>query len=405
MKKIASFSIVTISALILAALGPGKITAQHLISSKAGFVNRVDGKVYITRQDSQDNEAKENAALGSQMNDGDQISTESGSYVELLLNPGSYIRVNEKSEIRAVNTELTRVRFEVIRGSAMIEVGEVNKQEPLEIITPQGSFFIRKTGLQRLDVREGMTLLAVRQGEVQLGTLDEVLNKKSYKIGRGKVAQLKGEPMPMLAKLDKDAVDEFDKWSFSRAEVLMAANQRALHSSSLNKGSLAYGWLFDPFHRCYTYIPRGSYWSPYGFGFFNSFNSCWDCYFPPTGYSYGYVGSGGGSNRGATGNGSSGRPAPPPRVVCGIDRSPVRREIERYRNSDGGFNAEQRHSGRDNSNSSSSPAPTSQRSGGSSSPSRAGSGAGARPNSGGGWHGGGSHGGGGRPGPSRPRSN
>jgi FecR-like protein len=399
MKKIASFSIVTISALILVLLGPGTITAQHLISSKAGFVNRVDGKVYITRQDSQANEAKESAALGSQLNDGDQLSTEAGSYAELLLNPGSYIRVNEKSGLRAVNTELTRVRFEVIKGSAMIEVGEVDKQEPVEIITPQGSFFIRKNGLQRLDVREGMTLVAVRQGEIQLGTLEQVLNKKSYKIGRGKVAQLTGEPNPMLAKLDKDAVDEFDNWSFSRAEVLMAANQRALHNSSLNKGSLAYGWLFDPFHRCYTYIPRGSFWSPYGFGFFNSFNSCWDCYFPPTGYSYGYRTS----NKGTIGNGSSGRPAPPPRVVCGIDRAPVRREIERYRSSDGGFNPEQRHYGRD-SNSSSSPSPASRRSGGPSSNS-AGSGSGARPHSGGGWHGGGSRGGGGRPGPSRPRSN
>lgn len=308
MKKFASFSRAAGSAFILlATIGAGTIAAQHMISSKAGFVNRVEGKVYLTRPESQE---EEKAILGTQMNEGDRLSTEAGSYAELLLNPGSYIRVNENSEIRAVNTDLTRVRFELIRGSAMIEVGEVEKKEPVEIITPQGSFFIKKKGLQRLDVGEGMTRVAVRQGEIQLGTLDEVLNNKSRQIGRGKIAQLTGEQPPELAKIDEDAIDEFDKWSFNRAELLMAANQRALNNSSQNKSSLAYGWLFDPYHQFYTYIPRGSFWSPYGFGFFNSFNSCWDCYFPPVGYSYGYAGR------------------PSPRVVSGIDRGPIRRAIE-----------------------------------------------------------------------------
>jgi FecR protein len=393
-------SLLTIAALSLASLCAGTTAAQHLISSKAGFVNRVDGKVYIVRQDNQDNEegAKGSASLGTQMREGDRLSAEAGSYGEILLNPGSYIRIDEKSELRALNTDLSQIRFELISGSAMVEVGQVDKKSPIEIITPHGSFFIRKTGLQRIDVNDEMTSVAVRQGEIHLGTLDQVLAKKSFKIGSGKVAQLTGAPAPALAKINKDAVDELDQWSFNRAELLMAANQRALSQPSLRNGTLSFGWHFDPFHRCYTFIPRGSYWSPYGFGFFNSFNSCYDCYFPPTGYSYGNNGRG--SRNNTAGNGSRGSTAPPPRVVSGVDRGPVRRAIERPQidSGDGGFNARGRDFGRGPSASSPSSSP---RSGASSSGGGSSRGAGsAQPPSMGG-----SRGGGGRSMPSRPRSN
>jgi FecR protein len=327
-------SIVTIAALSLASLCAGTTAAQHLISSKAGFVNRVDGKAYIIRQDGQDSQnnedgAKVSASLGTQMREGDRLSAEAGSYAEILLNPGSYLRMDGKSELRAVNTDLAQIRFELISGRAMVEVGQVDKKLPIEIITPHGSFFIKKSGLQRIDVKEGVTSVAVRQGEIHLGTLDQVLAKKSFKIGRGKVAQLTGEPVPSLAKIDKNAIDEFDQWSFNRAELLMAANQRALRQSSERNGALAFGWRFDPFHSCYTFIPRGSFWSPYGFGFFNSFNSCYDCYFPPRGYSYGYYG--GGSRKSTAGSGGRAGTARPPRVVSGMDRGTVRRVIENPR--------------------------------------------------------------------------
>jgi FecR protein len=394
------FPLLTIAALSLASLCGGTTAAQHLISTKAGFVNRVDGKVYIVRQDNQDKEegAKGSASLGTQMREGDRLSAEAGSYAEILLNPGSYIRIDEKSELRALNTDLTQIRFELISGSAIVEVGQVDKKSPIEIITPHGSLFVRKTGLQRINVKDEMTSVAVRQGEVHLGTLDQVLAKKSFKIGRGKVAQLTGAPAPSLAKIDKDAVDELDQWSFNRAELLMAANQRALGQSSSRNGALSFGWHFDPFHRCYTFIPRGSYWSPYGFGFFNSFNSCYDCYFPPRGYGYGN--NGGGSRKNTAGSGPRGNTTPPPQVVSGVDRGHVRRAIERSRidSGVGGFNAGRREIGSGPSASSPSSSP---RSGASSSGrgSSRGAGSGNTPSMGG------SRGGGGGSMPSRPRRN
>jgi hypothetical protein len=398
MKRNASFSRAAVSALLLASFLAGSAMAQHLISSKAGFVNRIDGKVYLTRQESQEGEGKVSASLGTQMRAGDRLGTEAGSFAELLLNPGSYIRINQKSELRALDTDLDRVRFELLSGSAMVEVGKVDKKLPIEIITPHGTFFIRKTGLQRIDVKEKMTSVAVRQGEIRLGTLEQVLSKGSIKIGRGKVAQLTGAAEPSLAQFDKDAIDEFDTWSFNRAEILMAANQRALRESSERKGALSYGWHFDPFYKSYTFIPRGSYWSPYGFGFFNSFNSCFDCYFPPAGYSYGNYGGAGGPTR---------RPVPSPRVVCGTDRNSIRNVIQgpRIDASGRGLNASERDFGRGPSSSQpSSSQPSSARPSHRSDGSRSGGGRGGAGSAHPRPAGGGAHRGG-RPGPARPRGN
>jgi hypothetical protein len=313
---------VIFATLMLSAVTGNTAFAQHLISSKAGFVNHTTGKVFILRQDSVEGE-KGRVSLGTQMREGDKISTDTNGFAEVLLNPGSYLRLDEESEVRAVNTNLSQVRFELIKGSAIVEIGEIDKKLPVEIMTPHGALFITKTGLHRFDTKGEMTLVAVRQGEIYLGTREEVLANKAFKIGRGKVAQLTGTATPNLAKIDKDlAADNFDIYSFNRAEKLMAANQMALRQSR-RSGSLAYGWIYDPFFSCYTYIPRrGWFWSPYGFGFANSWGNCYSCGYWPYGYGYGNGGWTGG------GGGSTGGAGVPPRVITGLDRTPIRREIE-----------------------------------------------------------------------------
>src|SRR5262249_24938561 len=104
-------SLLTLASFLLA-LGLGATAnEQYLISTKAGFVNRVEGKVHILRADSEDGE-KGRASLGTQMRDGDRLSTTAKSFAETLLNPGSYLRLNENTEIRAASIDFNSVRFE-----------------------------------------------------------------------------------------------------------------------------------------------------------------------------------------------------------------------------------------------------------------------------------------------------
>jgi len=318
-----------VAAFALLALASIAANAQYLISTKAGFVNRTEGKVFIQRQDSEDGR-RGRASQGTQMNDGDRIITEASSRVEILLSPGSYLRLNENSEVLAVKTALDQIRFELLKGSASTEISTgpeqgsaISKKTPIEIVTPHGVVSIAKEGLYRFDAVETNTLVQVRQGELFIGDRSQYLANKALKIKRGKAIKLNSSPVSKseIAKINKDSADEFDAWCFGRAQTLMAANISALRRSR-TMGTLSYGWLYDSFYNCYTYIPgRGLYFSPYGFGFFRSYADC--LYYYPFGYGYPYYGSGWG---GSTGGGSV--PNIPSRIVAGNDRAPIMREIQ-----------------------------------------------------------------------------
>ena len=318
MKKGIRIASAAFANLILASLAGVTAEAQYLISSKAGFVNRVEGQVSLTHPDRAD-AAPQNAAFGAQMQDGDQLSTAAGAKAEVLLNPGSYLRINQNSEIRAVGTGLDQIQFELIKGSAIVEVGELDKKTPIEIRTPHSSLFITKKGLYRvnLDPQGEAIEVAVRQGELYFGTREQLAAGRAFKVKRGKVARLAGAPDPVLAKLDKDLIDDFDTWSFSRAETLTAANSYAVNQSYQNSGGLlAYGWRFNPFYNCYTFIPRrGTFWSPYGFDFSNDFGNCYSC---QSWYGYPF----GGRHHWR-------RSHVPPRAISGSDGKEVRHGIVR----------------------------------------------------------------------------
>ncbi len=314
-----------VSALLLGSLVfalSGTALAQHLISSKAGFVNRADGTVYVLRRDSEDGQPGR-ASLGTQLRDGDRLSTDADSRAEILLNPGSYLRLDEKSEVRAISTSLSEPRFELLKGSMIVEVGQLEKKTAIELLTPNGTLSIAKDALIRVDAKTAATWVAVRQGEVYLGTREVALaDQGQAKIKRGKLVRLTGgNAQADIAKIDRDAAaDNFDTWSFSRAQTLVAANLSSLRRNSLLSG----GWYYDPFFTCYTFVPyRGYLMSPYGFGFFRNWADCY-WYNPFNGYygnPYYYPG-----NRGGNGGGTVVTNLPP-RVVTGVDREPVRREM------------------------------------------------------------------------------
>ncbi|MBO0859385.1 MAG: FecR domain-containing protein [Chloracidobacterium sp.] len=305
--------------------------AQYLISTKAGFVNRVEGQVYILRSDSEDGE-KTRASLGTQMRDGDRLIVGDKGFAETLLNPGSYLRLGENAEIRAASIDLNSVRFELIKGSVIAEIGQIDKNSPIELMTPNGALTIAKAGLYRIDVKDSSTQVAVRQGEIQLGTPSDLATRDLPKIKSGKVATLNGSAESVqsdIAKLDKDAVDNFDTWSFDRAQALTAANVKALSQSG--SGLLTSGWYYDPFFNFYTFVPTRSWFaSPYGFGFFNNYFDSYAYtpyyYYPRTNY----LRNSGNVSRAVVPSNVS------PRVVSGNNSSAVRSATD-HRMAGGGF--------------------------------------------------------------------
>ncbi|MBI1766342.1 MAG: hypothetical protein HYR56_33465, partial [Acidobacteria bacterium] len=200
------------------------------------------------------------------------------------------------------------------------------------VLTPNGPLSITKEStLLRIDAQPAATWVAVRQGEAYLGLRDVALaDQANAKIKRGKLVRLTGgNEKPELAKVDKDAIDSFDAWSFNRAQTLVAANLSSLRQNSLLSG----GWFYNAFYGCYTFVPyRGFLTSPYGFGFYRNWADCY--WYNPFYGGYPYYYPNGNNNNNGGGVVAGGLPA---RVVTGNDREPIRREIPSNRGIDNGF--------------------------------------------------------------------
>ncbi|MFN7928372.1 MAG: FecR family protein [Blastocatellia bacterium] len=313
MQKIVSRFVALSFALLLIA---SVAQAQYLVSSKAGFVNRVEGKVHLHGQGSAPDDMHA-ASMASQMKEGNQISTDANSHAELLLTPGSYLRLNEKTTVEAVRTSLEGSRFDIVQGSVIVEIGEIDKKSAIEIGTPRGVVTMNRAGIYRIDVVGKDVAVSVRKGEAYIGTRDQLLTNNVIKIGGNRVYRLVGDGAPQTAKLSAKVFDEFDQWSYLRAESLVAANYSLLQRTR-SRNALLSGWIYDPMMNSYTFVP--SSWlfvTPYGFGFYRRYSDCDWCfggYLNPYYYNGGYYGNGS-NNGGGGGSTNVGSGGAPPRVT------------------------------------------------------------------------------------------
>lgn len=280
---------------------------KYVISAKAGGVNYVEGRVNITRK-----AGKSGYLLkGDEVEIGDIIATGSEGKAEILLNPGSYIRLAENSQFEFLSTSLDDLKLKVVRGSAMLEVF-ADDEFAVAVITPTARFLAVKTGVYRIDVTaNGSSTISVWKGEARIGDED------STKVKKGRTATISGSRVS-IEKFDRDEKDSFEIWSKDRSKELAKINSRLQRNglrntllTSFNNGRWnmynSFGlWVYDPLRGMWCFLPFGYGWSsPYGYGY--GFD-IWDCRLPRAVYTQPPPPSsiGGGGN---TTTGSPGTPA------------------------------------------------------------------------------------------------
>src|ERR1041385_8644472 len=133
---------VSLALLGLAAL---PVQAQTVIGAKSGVINWVEGDVFLgdkpyVMQPSQFGEVKENMAL----------RTDEGR-AEILLPPGVFFRLGEKSSFKMISNRLVDTRVELLTGSAVMEVDDVAKDASVTVVCKEGTITISKAGLYRFD--------------------------------------------------------------------------------------------------------------------------------------------------------------------------------------------------------------------------------------------------------------
>src|SRR5258706_12179381 len=188
---------------VLVSAGQAQNREKFGISAKAGGVNAVTGHVTVTRS------GQSAQLLSGQDNlvSGDVVTTGPGSQAEVLLNPGSYLRVAGNSEFVLVDNSLNNLVVKLVKGSAIIEAtGGDDSDLRINVLANQQSLLIIRSGIYRINVQPTVAELLVRKGRVLPSSSTSGLVK-----GGTKVMYLSGGPLS--AKLTKQDQSEFGLWS------------------------------------------------------------------------------------------------------------------------------------------------------------------------------------------------
>jgi len=288
---------------------------KYVISAKAGGVNFVEGSVAIVRKDGRSGHLlkRDNISIG------DRVSTGMDGKAEILLNPGSFLRLGGNSAFEFKTTDLDDLKIQVDHGSAILEVFAADDFK-VTVLTPSSTYYLIQTGVYRVNVPENGSVgqLEVWKGKAMVG---------SNVVKAGKIVTENGAEVA-VAKFDRSDKDPFEAWSKDRSKELAKvttslqrnALRPALMQSFLGRRWNVFNsfglWIFDPFGGGYCFLPFGYGWeSPYGYGYgryLGSYQLPNAVYMPPMNP---------GMNAGGGGGASSA--APNTRIWTSGDRTPV----------------------------------------------------------------------------------
>jgi len=259
------------------ALSQGQNREKFVISAKAGGINAVTGQASVHAKGESE---WQQLMVTDDLNAGDMVRTASDGRVEILLNPGSYLRVGGNSEVELANNSLANLEVRLLRGTAIVEAtGGEGTELMINITTPHTKLAIVRQGLYRLNVVPGDTELIVRKGRV-------ILNDSHTKVKGGNkvVFSATSVLVAKLTKEEKKNQEDIELWSKERAETVAKANRRIsdrmLTSAFQSSDFPLFGfrnaglWFFNSRAGCYTFLPFSYGWgSPYGSSYSTSIYS------------------------------------------------------------------------------------------------------------------------------------
>lgn len=313
---------VSISLIVCCAIvGFAQNREKFVISAKAGGINAITGEASVH---SRGNSDWQQLLITDDLDAGDRVRTAFDGRVEILLNPGSYLRLGGDSEVELSNNSLENLEVRLLRGTAIVEASGADDLDlNINISTPHTKLAIVRQGLYRLNVvPENATELIVRKGRVILSD-----SHTKVKGGNKVVFNATNVSVAKLTKEEKKAAEaeEVDVWSKERGKMLAKANSR-INNRMLNSAFATFNdwdpysrrlglWFYNSHSRCYTFLPfYYGLGSPYG-----SYNT--SIYYPAAYSSPRYpntngypqqTGSGGGHSYPSGGGGGGARPTPPP---------------------------------------------------------------------------------------------
>ena len=231
------------------------VWAQDVISVRSGLIHRVEGHATLAgKQVILDNSRFPIAGIG-------QILEVESGFVEVLLTPGAFLRLDKGASFRLLANRLEDTQIEVLSGTALVEIDELDKTNHISVQVGTFHTALLKHGLYYFDAEVGR--LRVFQGKAQ-ATGEGV----PVELTKGRTVLFDPVMKPEKFKT-KQAQDSLYAWSQVRAMQLSTANisaSRSMQGSAIRSSF----WVWDPWMGMITFMPRsGSLGSPFGIYWYN----------------------------------------------------------------------------------------------------------------------------------------
>ena len=234
----------------------------YAMSAELGYmrISLMEGDVQINTPEAGDWGL---ASVNGPLQEGDQVWVPQGGRVELQLNTGTFIRLDEESAFQVLSVDKDSSQFYLSQGRAYVYY-EAAGGSVIQVDTPDASTRAFDRAIFRIDIPGQYTDAAVYKGYVE--TENEVGNKR---INAGEMLSLgrdtDGEVAPM------GPADEWEKWNKARNDRVFA--RKGESSRYLPHELSAYSYDFDNSGRWvqvpdygYVWTPTvvvGASWSPY----------------------------------------------------------------------------------------------------------------------------------------------
>ena len=223
--------------------------AQQVISAKPGTINYVEGAVSIEGKP-----VEMRSESFPRLRENSQLRTAAGR-AEILLTDGVFVHAGENSALRMVSDQLTDTRLELIEGSVLVEWVDTLRHNPGVTITlGDATVTLLKCGLYRFDSRPPQ--LKVYAGEARVSRAGQTVEA-----GKARLLVLAGVAVP--EKFDTQAGDALFRWARRRSEYLALANLSAARYADRVGGYGSAGWLWNPYHGMFTYVPLEGFCSSF----------------------------------------------------------------------------------------------------------------------------------------------
>jgi hypothetical protein len=259
------------------------VYAQEVVSAKAGLVHYVEGKVFADQKPVEQMASTKLFSQATSLKDNSVLTTTEGR-AEVLLAPGTTLRVGEDSRVKMISSKLTDTQLEILAGGVVLTIDELQKDASVTVRYKDATVTPKRAGVYKIHAEDPPVLM------VYEGAAEVALNGATMMAKKGTAVQL--DNIQLAKKFDTEKGDALLRWAGRRSGYLAMANVAA--AKSLNDSGSTYGrsytgigtgmsglWSWNPYFGMFTYVPyRGT--------LCNSFFGT--CFYSPRTYARAYYG-------------------------------------------------------------------------------------------------------------------